>query len=276
LKHPGEARLNVWFRNRQATRGSSAAPLHCAIMRRYLDTTRSHAYQLLFALPLLVLYELGALLIADRERGAGMRNGADVLLRTLLAAGGVQGTLAFTAVLAVGAAVVVVLERRKKKVPLQGGYFAGMLAESTVYAIAFGFVVATATQLLLGDLIRLAADGGGLTRLPLLDGVVLSLGAGIYEELLFRVILTGGLFALLLAMGIRRGTSAGVAIVASAFIFSAFHYVGPYAYPLELGSFTFRMLAGLAFSGLYMARGFGVAAWTHALYDAFLVLAGRG
>ena len=242
-------------------------------MGRYFDTTRTHTYSLLFALPLLVLYEVGAVLIADRA--GGLRNGADVLLRVLLAAGGLTGTLAFTAVLALGAAIVIGLERRKKRVPLQGGYFAGMLAESVVYALLFGGIVAAATQMVLGGVVRMAADGG-VARLPLLDGIVLSLGAGIYEELLFRVLLTGGLFALLLALGTRRVTAGGVAIVVSAFIFSAFHYVGPYAYPLELNSFTFRFLAGLAFSALYMARGFGVAAWTHALYDVFLVLAGRG
>ena len=241
-------------------------------MRKYLDTTRTHTYSLLFALPLLVLYELGAMLIAD-GRGGGMRNGADVLLRTLLATGGVQGTLAFTAALAVGAAVIVALERRRKKVPLRMPYFVGMLGESAAYALVFGFIVATATQVLLGGMVRFAADGG-ITNMPLMDGIVLSLGAGIYEELLFRVILTGGLFALLLAAGMKRQTAGIIAVVVSAFIFSAFHYVGPYAYPLELNSFTFRLLAGLAFSALYMARGFGVAAWTHALYDVFLVIAG--
>ena len=220
-----------------------------------------------------MLYEVGAVLIADRG-GTGMRNGADVLLRTLLAAGGLQGTLAFTAALALGAAVLVTWERRKKRVPLRRAYFAGMLAESAVYALLFGALVATATQLLLGGLVRLGADGG-ITTLPLLDGVVLSLGAGIYEELLFRVLLTGGLLALLLSMGFRRGPAAAVAVVVSAFLFSAFHYVGPYAYPLELGSFTFRLLAGVAFSALYVWRGFGIAAWTHALYDVFLVLAGN-
>jgi hypothetical protein len=243
-------------------------------MRRYFDTTRTHTYSLLFALPLLVLYEVGAMMIAGR--GGGMRNGADVLLRTLLAAGGLQGTLAFTAALALGAAVVIGLERKRRRVPLHPNYFAGMLAESAVYAVLFGGLIAMATQVVLGGVVRMAADPGALNRLPLLDGVVLSLGAGIYEELLFRVLLTGGLFALLLAMGVRRSTSGIIAVVVSAFIFSAFHYVGPYAYALELNSFVFRFLAGLAFSALYMVRGFGVAAWTHALYDVFLVLAGQG
>ncbi|HEX6037801.1 CPBP family intramembrane glutamic endopeptidase [Longimicrobium sp.] len=241
-------------------------------MRRYLDTTRTHTYSLLFALPLLVLYELGAMMIGD-GRGGGMRNGADVLLRTLLATGGVQGTLAFTAALAVGAAVIIALERRRKKVPLRGDYFAGMMGESVLYALVFGFIIAAATQVLLGGMVRFAADGG-VASMPLFDGIVLSLGAGIYEELLFRVILTGGLFALLLAAGVKRPTAGVVAVIVSAIIFSWFHYIGPYAYKWELNSFVFRMLAGLAFSALYMTRGFGVAAWTHALYDVFLVIAG--
>jgi membrane protease YdiL (CAAX protease family) len=243
-------------------------------MRNYLETTRTHTYSLIFALPLLVLYELGAMMISGQQ--SGMRNGADVLLRTLLATGGVQGTLAFTAVLALGAAILIGLERKRKRVPLQGRYFAGMMAESAAYALLFGGLIAAATQVVLGGVVRMAADGGGITKLPMFDGVVLSLGAGIYEELLFRVLLTGGLFALLRAMGTRRSTSGVIAVVVSAFIFSAFHYVGPYAYPLELNSFTFRFLAGLAFSALYMVRGFGVAAWTHALYDVFLVVAGQG
>ncbi|HEX2207050.1 MAG TPA: CPBP family intramembrane glutamic endopeptidase [Longimicrobium sp.] len=243
-------------------------------MRRYLETTRTHTYSLLFALPLLVLYELGAMMISSG--GGGMRNGADVLLRTLLAAGGLNGTLAFTAALAVGAAVLVGLEQKRKRVPIRTGYLGGMLAESVAYAIVFGGIIAAATHLVLGGVVRMAADGGNITTMPIFDGVVLSLGAGIYEELLFRVLLTGGLFGLLLAAGVRRTTAGVIAVVVSAFIFSAFHYIGPYAYPLELNSFTFRFIAGLAFSALYMVRGFGIAAWTHALYDVFLVVAGQG
>ena len=64
------------------------------------------------------------------------------------------------------------------------------------------------------------------------------------------------------------------ATVVGAFIFSAFHYVGPLGDSLELGSFVFRMIAGLLLSGLFLLRGFGVAAWTHALYDVFLTLRG--
>ena len=63
------------------------------------------------------------------------------------------------------------------------------------------------------------------------------------------------------------------ATLLGALIFSTFHYIGPYGDPFELPSFTFRTLAGLVFSALYLTRGLGVTAWTHALYDVFFALA---
>jgi hypothetical protein len=155
-------------------------------------------------------------------------------------------------------------------VPLRAPVFAGMLAESAGYALLFGAVVGTVTQWMLGG-VRLAADGG-VAQLSVRDQVVLSLGAGLYEELLFRVLLVGGLAALFAAVGMRKKNAGIASALLAAFLFSAFHYIGPYAYPLELQSFVFRFVAGVAFSGLFLLRGFGIAAWTHALYDVFLVL----
>src|SRR5438270_681042 len=74
-----------------------------------------------------------------------------------------------------------------------------------------------------------------------------------------------------IAVAGRNG--AGVfATLVGALIFSAFHYIGPFGDPFRLTSFTFRALSGVAFSALYLLRGFGITAWTHSLYDAFLLL----
>jgi hypothetical protein len=62
--------------------------------------------------------------------------------------------------------------------------------------------------------------------------------------------------------------------VAGALIFSGFHYIGQYGDAFALSTFTFRAIAGLVFSGLYLTRGFGITAWTHALYDVFLSVGG--
>ncbi|HET8655194.1 MAG TPA: CPBP family intramembrane glutamic endopeptidase [Longimicrobiaceae bacterium] len=239
-------------------------------MRNYLRVTRSFTYSLLFAAPLLVLYEVGAALLAGTDR-ASLRNGADVLLRSLLAAGGIHGTAAFAAVLLGAGLVLVIIERRRERIPLRAAPFVGMAAESVLYAALFGLVVGTATRWVMeGTGLRLAVPTGPVAALGLREGVVLSLGAGIYEELVFRVLLVGGLWVLLRSSGLRR-TRAGVfAAILAALVFSAFHYIGPYGDAWSLQSFLFRFLAGLAFSVLFLVRGFGITAWTHALYDIFL------
>src|SRR5216683_677699 len=171
--------------------GSFSAP------NSYWQLSRAPRYSLLFALPLLVFYQVLAVLLMHGTRS--VRNGADVILQSLFVA--------------------------------------------------------------------IAGSWG-----PLLFMVCL-IGAGIYEELLFRVLLVGALAAAARALLGWRPVPAGVAAtLVGAAIFSAFHYIGPYGDRLQLYSFVFRMVAGLFFSALYLARGFGITAWTHALYDVALLL----
>ncbi|MBW3629858.1 MAG: CPBP family intramembrane metalloprotease [Gemmatimonadetes bacterium] len=245
-------------------------------MSEYFRLTRTQTYSLVFALPLLLLYEAGAAYLSQTEEHS-LRNGADVLLRTLLAAGGIQGTGAFAGVLLAAAAIVIFLERRRQKIPFRASYFVGMAMESVVYALLFGGIVGTLTQWVLhGASFALAVQESPMSTLPLRDAVVLSLGAGVYEELAFRVILVGGMFAVFRGSGLRRKRAGVFAAILAALMFSAFHYIGPYGDAWALQSFLFRALAGLAFSVLFLVRGFGVTAWTHALYDIFLFLVRGG
>jgi membrane protease YdiL (CAAX protease family) len=102
---------------------------------------------------------------------------------------------------------------------------------------------------------------------------MLSLGAGLYEELFFRVLLVSALAAgARVLLGDKSRMVGALAAVVGAVVFAAFHYVGPYGDPFQVRSFAFRTISGVAFSALYLVRGFGITAWTHALYDAFLVL----
>ena len=227
----------------------------------------------MFALPLLLAYELLEAIAPVRAGGAAggtIRNGADVLLTDLFTwMLGPRGPLVFMA-LVIGFALWLII-RDKRGGPVSAGTLATMFGESMVLALVFGVVVGTATVHLVGPLRSLAAgrglDGDALSRLTL------SLGAGLYEELLFRVVIVALLsngFRLL--FGIGRVPAGFMAAIGGALLFSAFHYVGPLGEPLKLESFVFRALAGLAFSGLYLTRGFGITAWTHALYDVAVLL----
>lgn len=235
------------------------------MLKDYVATTREPRYSLLFALPLLLLYEAAAFVLADSLTA---RSGADVLLKQLfLSLGGARGLIAFN-VLLLGIGAVLVGRDLRRRRELKPALFATMMAESLMYAVLFGFVVSRLTAAVLSGLLQI---GGG--TLDLKTQLVLSLGAGIYEELMFRVLLTGGLMLLLLR-GLRwpRARAAAVSVLVSALIFSAFHYVGALGDDFTLASFTFRAIAGVVFSAMYVVRGLGITAWTHALYDVGLTL----
>lgn len=241
------------------------------MLKDYLRRSRSPRYSVLFALPLLVAYEgLSALL--THSAVAGVRNGADVLLKSLFVAlGGRDGLVVFGLVLVGGAAWLVLRDLRRSGERLYPSVFAWMLVESGVYASVFGFVVGWLTTLLLEGPRRLAV--GGAAALDLHTQLVVSLGAGIYEELLFRVVLVGALmWGSRRLLGAGTGLAATISVTVSALIFSSFHYVGALGDTFTVASFTFRALAGVVFSILYVTRGFGITAWTHALYDLGLSL----
>lgn len=252
---------------------AASAPVRKAT---YFNVSRAPRYSILFALPLLLGYEALAALLAQPGKGE-LRNGADALLRAAFTAvaGQYGGAIFMAAIILLGVGLVV-RDLRASKDRLRPAVFAVMLAEAVALAAVFGVVIGLTTAKLLGSLhvLSMQSGGGAIAQTSWPTRLMLSLGAGLYEELFFRVLLVTGLAAgARLALGFGRRASGVLAAVVGAFIFSAFHYIGPYGDQLQLQSFVFRMLSGLAFSGLYLIRGFGITAWTHALYDAFLLLA---
>jgi hypothetical protein len=255
-----------------------------AASARYWRASRAPRYSVTFAFPLLVAYEALAFTLSHSAM-AGVRNGADVLLKSaFVLLGGRNGLIAF-GVLLVGTGAVLVGRDRRRAGPIDGRVFLYMAAESVLYALVFGLVVGTLTGLLLrpfhpavavlphatGPLLALA---GEQEHLALPEQLMISLGAGLYEELLFRVLLVGGLaWAARRLFGWPAGGAGLFATLVGALVFSTFHYIGPYGDRLELTSFLFRAIAGVLFSALYLVRGFGITAWTHALYDVFLAVA---
>jgi hypothetical protein len=221
----------------------------------------------------LIIYQILAALAPPGPGGMGVRNGADVILESVFVwlAGAWGPRLFMLCLVGVGAWLIARDLRANRN--LSPAVLAGMLLESVLLALVFGLVVGSLTAALLGTPPPPMVVGFHTQQLSRWTMLMLSLGAGIYEELLFRVVLVG-----LLAWGAKkllgwRPLVAGIAAtVLGALIFSAFHYIGPFGDRFEVYSFVFRTIAGLFFSGLYLLRGFGITAWTHALYDVFLLL----
>ena len=229
----------------------------------YFVESRSPRYAILFAAPLLLAYEALAWLLTA-PGSPGVRNGADVMLKApFVRVAGASGVVAFDVLLLFLGAGLVARDWRRHPGPLRPRIFALMFAEAFGLALLVGVVLRVATAALLHFFVLSRPAGlGGPTQ------IMVSLGAGIYEELLFRVVLVGGLSVLAgRVFGWSPRSAGGFAVVVSALLFSSFHYVGAYGDTLQLSSFVFRFLAGLVFSTLYVLRGYGVTAWTHSIYD---------
>jgi membrane protease YdiL (CAAX protease family) len=99
------------------------------------------------------------------------------------------------------------------------------------------------------------------------------IGAGIYEEVLFRLLLLPVCYGLLRLLTVSRGPALFLAIAGTSLLFAGAHYVGPAADPWSLYSFSFRALAGAFFGGLFVLRGFGITVGAHAAYDLLVGVA---
>lgn len=102
------------------------------------------------------------------------------------------------------------------------------------------------------------------------DQTILSVGAGVYEELVFRLILMTAIMLVTADMlRLPKLWSGLLMVVSSAVLFSLYHYLGSEAF--QWRSFAFRAVAGIYFSVLFLTRGFGVTAGCHVAYDIMIV-----
>jgi len=103
--------------------------------------------------------------------------------------------------------------------------------------------------------------------------VTLAVGAGIYEELLFRLILVTGVHFLLVdLLRLTHGIGAVVAVVISAIAFAFYHNSIFAGGQVNFWVLAFYIGAGLYFAGLFLWRGFGIVVGTHAVYDIVVLV----
>jgi membrane protease YdiL (CAAX protease family) len=138
-----------------------------------------------------------------------------------------------------------------------------MLLEALVLALALGPVVGW----MIGGLglsLRPPQAEAAAAWLPFL----MSVGAGVWEELVFRLALLGGLTLLLVrALKLETWVATGAAVLASALIFALYHHMGALGEPWQAARFAFRFLAGTILGVLFATRGLAVVVYMHVFYD---------
>ncbi len=202
---------------------------------------------LVLIFPLLLAYEVGVVF-------AGHVSGVDMVTRALYTAlGGRVAYLAFHAALA--AAFLIYIRRGQRWGTLRLDIAAPTILEAAVYALTLGPI----SGLLVDQLLGLGAGGA----------IISALGAGIHEELVFRLGVLAGIAWLLRG---ARAWRVVIALMISAVGFAAAHHVGAHGEPWSAHAFAFRCVAGAAFGLIFWYRSLAHAVYAHVLYDVLVAL----
>lgn len=233
----------------------------------YFELSRDPAVGLFAVLPLWLLYEVLRWQLAPFER-----NGAEDLVLYQLQRLDPRALLVLRialGLLVLGSAISLL----RRNIPwLQVAV--KNAAEGSLYGLLLGPLASWMTSGAVRVLDVAAHAWSQTGRRGFASDLVGSLGAGLFEELVFRL----GLMTLLLWFGLRvvkawqlpRGLAGLLAVVLSALVFAWFHHLC--GEPFDRSRFWFRTMAGVLLGALFWFRGFGVCVYTHTLYDTYYYL----
>lgn len=256
-------------------RDDDVAPSHARWGRRaagYLTVTAKPLHTLAFCLPLIVAYEVGSAMTLGPASGGVVENiRAHSIMLAVFQDLGVVGRFVPAALLITVLIAWHVINGDRLR--LRPPYLAAMALESLVWTIPL---------LVLMALVQLAAQPGAppppaaaATLATLSPGarVTISIGAGLYEELLFRMIGMAVLHALLVdAFRLERTWGTLLAVLGAAIAFAVYHDVAGPQGEILWGKAIALVVLGVYFGLVYALRGFGLAVGVHALYDVFVLV----
>lgn len=263
-------------RNAGPRTSRATAPSGRAAGNGYARLSTRPLHVLVFLLPLIAVYEIGsALYLADRRHGQIETIKAKKLLYDFMEAFGSASLFLPGIALIVVLLTWHVLERDRWSI--RPSVLVGMLAESflwTLPLLVFGVMLHSGEgpRAAMGDV-----AASPITQLGWQAKITLSIGAGLYEELLFRLILIAAVhFVLVDLMKFRHVTGGIVAACVSAAAFALYHDISLPGGGINVPLAAFFSVAGLYFATIFVLRGFGIVVAVHAIYDVVvLVLVGN-
>ena len=240
-------------------------------LEAYFQKTRSHFFGLLAIFLLLVIYEAGSAKIYADEKVV-ISNSAEVMMQRFLWFVGIRNNLFLWAVYILGLAWAFYLAKKQNLLDFKFVYIPYSIFESTLYAVLVDVIagqLANRTKVFM-----MMAPQAEATVAAMSKELTRSIGAGIYEELLFRLILVSLFlvtFQKLEIFGENKILQSALAVALAAALFSGFHFLGGNEVA-AFEPFIFRFYAGVLLGILFVVRGIGVTSYTHAIYNVLLVL----
>jgi hypothetical protein len=248
-----------------SSRSSGSRPARSA-SGNYLQVAHRPLHCLIFLLPLIICYEVGTIYFAsDAVQRTEHRIIAFSFLRNFFELFGATGR--YLPALTVVFVLLTWHVARNDSWQIRWGAMVGMAIETAI----FTFFLLALSIFVVRNVPMMGIDAGVDRRAML----VLCLGAGIYEELIFRLVAFTLLNLFLLDfLKVPKVPAALLIVLIAGVLFAGYHYLGNEAFRLQ--TFVFRTVAGIYFGILFLTRGFGITAATHALYDVLVVWHSRG
>ena len=227
------------------------------MIKDYFRKSSSPLYSFIITLPIFLIYELGIFWMRNIEFNY-IQNGADVLIEQIILKLGFDviyvSSIIFLFILLI---IIYYQKRHFNSLSISRSYLGVMFLESIVYASILFF--------LMGNLYLMDVSTNDIYC-----NMILSLGAGIYEELIFRVLLIYISYqSIKFLFRLGKFSANFYAVILSAILFSLFHFIGAESFNQE--AFAVRFIAGILLGFLYINRGFGITAITHSFYDIFVI-----
>lgn len=242
----------------------------------YWERSKAPLQVLCFLLPLLALHEAGSLaMLMDPDTGQRVRS---VAAQQIIVDLGIRliGTwsLVLPALLFVGVLLACHIVRRDPWV-VSFRVVGLMAVETVVWTVLLLVLMTLVGDILLSGAMQLAQETVPAEVVSTAaEQAVISLGAGLYEELLFRLVLiTAFLWILRDGFGLRADWAAGIAIGLSALLFAVYHndsFTGTGG--VDLARILAYSIAGVFFGVVFLWRGFGIVVAAHALYDIVVLV----
>ena len=230
-------------------------------MLSYYSNSKSPLYSFLFTLPLFIVYEIGVF-ISSIDQTMVIRNGADVLLRQFFSYFGLNGFKWLGLIFLISYLITFLIHKRNlQNTKLNLIYLPFMIFESIIWSMLIYLLMTNIHLLLMNP-----------TGNMIIQRVTLAVGAGIYEEFLFRVVLILIFTKLIIFIfSMEYNYSRVIAMFISAGIFSGFHFIGDFGDFFSFNTFMIRFFAGILLGVIYFSRGFGITAWAHSIYDLIIL-----
>jgi len=235
---------------------------------KYQSETQRPLVCLAFILPLLLFYEIGSIFLSDAGTfsASPLRSGVDQWFHQFLQQFGF-GQLVLLPLVTVGV-ILAWHHRVNDHWRIRPVVLMGMLTEAVGLGLIL-FCAANSLNLLFGGAAPAGQASAGLSVGWWANNVVGCVGSGIYEELIFRVVLLVPAIHWLSRAFKDRKLAVVVGVGLVSLVFASMHYnvFNPAGNQFELSSFMFRFSASIVFCALFLYRGFGIAVGAHVAYD---------